>query len=137
MVALFNGNLGCVKELLKLDEVDLETTDNLGLGLEELARVGEHLDIWEVVREEQRRRSVEKEVRREKIVSILNSDNALKHGQTELEKLRDRHREEEREMKKWVNEKEEELLSERVEEVLREEKWRGEALWLSTASWLG
>ena len=38
MLAVRNGSIDCVRELVRVGEVDLETTDDSGRGLEEVAR---------------------------------------------------------------------------------------------------
>ena len=38
MVAVFKGSVGCVRELVRIEGMDLETRDDEGRSLEEMAR---------------------------------------------------------------------------------------------------
>ena len=56
MLAVSWGNVSCVRELVGQSGVELETRDSEGRGLEEVAREGDSLEAWQVVREELGRR---------------------------------------------------------------------------------
>ena len=56
MVAVQWNRVECVRELVAVEEVDLEARDLDGYGLEEWARVEGSLEAWQVVREELGRR---------------------------------------------------------------------------------
>ena len=136
MVAVYHGNVECVRELVAVKGVDLDTRDNKGRSLEFRARGQGHLAVWEVVRDEQRRmeeQEKDNDNRRYDIIQVIRSDFALEAGKAALDELKARHNEEERELKsrhqeeeqevrKRKNERVEELLSNRLEEVLREEE---------------
>ena len=52
MLAVARNRVGCVRELVAVEGVDLEPTDSQGVGLEEKARSwGFGLEAWQVVRE--------------------------------------------------------------------------------------
>ena len=56
MNAVWWNRVECVRELVAVEGVDLETRDSRGRGLEEMARIEGCLEAWQVVREELRRR---------------------------------------------------------------------------------
>ena len=56
MNAVWWNRVECVRELVAVEGVDLETRDSQGRGLEEVARVKGSLEAWLVVSEELGRR---------------------------------------------------------------------------------
>ena len=56
MYAGWRNSVGCVRELVVVEGVDLKTRDSQGRGLEEVARSKGSMEAWQVVREELKRR---------------------------------------------------------------------------------
>ena len=56
MLAVGMKRVECVRKLVALEKVDLETRDSRGRGLEKLARIQRSQKAWQLVREELVRR---------------------------------------------------------------------------------
>ena len=76
MMAVEKNRLECVKMLVAVEVVDLETRHSQGYGLEEMARIRGNQEVWQVVREEKRRREVrEQERKKEEAKDRLTNEN--------------------------------------------------------------
>ena len=64
MEAVYWGRVECVRELVAVEGVQLETRDHKGMSLEEVARERGRLAVWNVLREEKMIRE-EKQKRQE------------------------------------------------------------------------
>ena len=70
MEALAENRVECVRELVAVEGVDLETRDSRGVGLEENARDNGSLEAWQVVREELGRREEQRREERTRTLSV-------------------------------------------------------------------
>ena len=66
MEAVWNNRVKCVRELVAVEGVDLETRDSQGRSLEEVAREEGSQEAWQVVREELGRREEQKREERKR-----------------------------------------------------------------------
>ena len=73
MLAVGCGMVDCVRELVAEKGVDLETKDNIGKSLEDMARESRHMEAWEVVRKvlEKRGEEARAEISDDKIEEIV------------------------------------------------------------------